>query len=97
MLTPYIFTTALDDLREEDSSFRIVVFIDDLDRCSPEKALEVLESIKSFFDIEGIIYLIGMNDTSIDTLIEKKYGKDAHKKITCHIQIYSWNVFCCPV
>ncbi len=73
---------ALDDLREEDSSFRIVVFIDDLDRCSREKALEILESIKSFFDIEGIIYVIGMNDTSIDALIEKKYGEGAHKKIT---------------
>jgi tetratricopeptide (TPR) repeat protein len=72
---------ALDELREKDPSFRIVVFIDDLDRCRPEKALEVLESIKSFFDIEGIIYVIGMNDASIDALIEKKYGENARKKI----------------
>ena len=58
-----------------NDSSRIVVFADDLDRCTPERALEVLESIKGFFDIEGIIYVIGMNYNSIDTIIEKKYGK----------------------
>ena len=32
---------------------RIVIFVDDLDRCLPAKALEVLESMKVFFDTEG--------------------------------------------
>ena len=48
---------ALQDLRKNDKDYRLVIFIDDLDRCSPEKALEVLESIKSFFDIEGIVFI----------------------------------------
>ena len=30
---------------------RILVFIDDLDRCSPKTTLEVFESIKAFLDI----------------------------------------------
>jgi predicted KAP-like P-loop ATPase len=34
------------------SKFRIVIFIDDLDRCSPKKTLEVFESIKVLLDIE---------------------------------------------
>jgi len=34
-------------------SSRVVVFIDDLDRCSPKKALEVLESVKVFLGIDG--------------------------------------------
>ncbi len=33
----------------ERYDFRIVIFIDDLDRCTPERALEILESIKTFF------------------------------------------------
>jgi hypothetical protein len=41
---------------------------------SPEKAMEVLESIKSLFDIEGIIYVVGMNYDSISRLINEKYG-----------------------
>lgn len=32
--------------REENEKMRIVVFVDDLDRCRPEKGLEILESIK---------------------------------------------------
>ena len=67
---------ALQDLRKQDADYRIVIFIDDLDRCDPEKALEVLESIKSFFDIEGIIYVIGMDSETINSLIKKKYGEE---------------------
>jgi hypothetical protein len=52
---------AMAKLREHDKKYRIVVFIDDLDRCTPEKALEILESIKSFFDIEGIIFVLALN------------------------------------
>ena len=36
---------------------RIVIFIDDLDRCLPPEALAILESMKLFFDVEGCIFL----------------------------------------
>jgi len=77
--TPYYHATeflekGLADLRKDDNSYRIVVFVDDLDRCSPDKALEVLESIKSFFDIEGIVYVIGMDAETINSLVKQKYG-----------------------
>lgn len=39
---------AMNKVLEESPKSRIVVFIDDLDRCSPKKALEVFESIKVF-------------------------------------------------
>jgi uncharacterized protein YjbI with pentapeptide repeats len=55
--------------------FRIVIFVDDLDRCTPERALELLESIKTFFDIEGIIYVLGMDPSTIDPIIKTKYGE----------------------
>ena len=60
----------------EEYDFRLVFFVDDLDRCTPERALELLESIKTFFDIEGIVYVIGIDPTTIDSLIQTKYGKE---------------------
>jgi predicted KAP-like P-loop ATPase len=40
---------------------RIVVFIDDLDRCLPDGTLEVLEAIKLFFDIPGFVFVVGLD------------------------------------
>jgi hypothetical protein len=48
---------------------RIVVFVDDLDRCLPGSALEVLESIKLFFDLEGFIFVVGLDESVIDRAI----------------------------
>ena len=77
---------ALKNLREEDLKYRIVVFIDDLDRCSPDRALEVLESIKSFFDIEGLVYVIGMDSETIHSLVKKKYGEESAVKGLDYLQ-----------
>ena len=82
---------------KKDRDYRVVVFIDDLDRCSPKKALEVLESIKVFLDIEGFVYVIGMSQGTIDRLITQAYketgikGKEYIKKIIqIPIKIPNW-------
>ena len=49
------------NLRLDNPAFRIIVFADDLDKCSPKKALEILEFIRVFHDIEGFIYIIGIS------------------------------------
>lgn len=52
---------------------RIVVFVDDLDRCLPENALEVLESMKLFFDLEGFVFVVGLDREVVQRAIEVKY------------------------
>ena len=52
---------------------RVVVFIDDLDRCSDETALEVFESVKVFLDIQGFVFIIGLSRTVMDKLIKYKF------------------------
>jgi predicted KAP-like P-loop ATPase len=58
---------------------RVVVFIDDLDRCSPKTALEVFESIKVFLGMEGFIYIVGLSHETISKLISVAY-KDSEIK-----------------
>ena len=60
-------------------NFRIVVFVDDLDRCSPKKTLEVLESIKVFLGMEGFIYVIGISHDIVIKLIDIEYEKSGVK------------------
>ena len=76
--------------------FRFVIFIDDLDRCSEDKVLEILESIKIFLSLEGIIYVLGISHDRVIELINKKYqtnnGEQYIKKIIqIPITLPKWN------
>lgn len=53
---------------------RLVVFVDDLDRCLPEKAVEVLEAIKLFLEAPGTVFILGMDSEVIERGIEVRYG-----------------------
>ncbi|MEM7129832.1 MAG: SUMF1/EgtB/PvdO family nonheme iron enzyme [Chloroflexota bacterium] len=53
---------------------RLVVFVDDLDRCLPEKAIEVLEAIKLFLDVPGTVFVLGMDRDVVQRGVETRYG-----------------------
>lgn len=86
-------------LREKDRYFRIVVFVDDLDRCSPEKVIEVFESIKIFLGLDGFIYVLGLSQKKISQAIKKKYEFDKEEEgdhylkkiIQIPISLPEWN------
>ena len=52
---------------------RIVIFIDDLDRCLPPEALAILESMKLFFDVEGCIFLVGLDQAITELAVAVKF------------------------
>lgn len=52
---------------------RLVIFVDDLDRCVPEKAIQVLEAIKLFLDAPGCIFVLGADRDVIEKGIRVKY------------------------
>ncbi|UTH14177.1 KAP family P-loop NTPase fold protein [Macrococcus equipercicus] len=45
---------------------RIVIFIDDLDRLSPEIAVKLLEVIKLFVDVEGCVFVLAVDNKVIE-------------------------------
>lgn len=52
---------------------KLIVIVDDLDRCLPEKAVEVLEAIKLFLDVDGCIFLLGIDHQVIARGVEIRY------------------------
>jgi GTPase SAR1 family protein len=70
------FTMLADAIKEfaDRGADRIAIFIDDLDRCLPTKALEVLESMKVFFDTAGIIFIVGLDRTVVEQAVRAKFG-----------------------
>jgi hypothetical protein len=59
---------------------RIVFFIDDLDRVKPSKALELLEVLKNFMDIEHCVFVLAVDYEVVQMGMEQKYGVDLQKK-----------------
>lgn len=53
---------------------RMVIVVDELDRCRPDYALEVLEVIKHFFAIPGVIFILGVNLLALEHSVTAKYG-----------------------
>ncbi len=64
---------AFDRFSEQTNGLRIVVFVDDLDRCLPQGALEVLESMKLFFDLEGFVFVVGLDRAIVERYIDDRY------------------------
>lgn len=52
---------------------RIVFFIDDLDRCMPKKLLNLLESLKLYFNLSGCVYFIGADRSVLEQSISYHY------------------------
>ena len=52
----------------------IVFFIDELDRCSPQFAVLVLERIKHLFDIPNIVFVLSINKKQLGYAIQGYYG-----------------------
>lgn len=70
------FQNKLKDLiySEDGQERRIIFFIDELDRCRPRFAIEVLEKIKHLFDVEGVNFVLAINRDQLVEIIINAYG-----------------------
>jgi hypothetical protein len=51
----------------------LVVFIDDLDRCTPPKPADIIEAINVLLDANHCTFIIGMDSQAVAASIEAKY------------------------
>lgn len=52
----------------------LIVFVDELDRCNPRFAISLLERIKHFFNVENIIFVLGVDKDALSNSIKVVYG-----------------------
>jgi hypothetical protein len=61
-----------DEILEENQ--KLIVFIDDLDRCEPENILTLLSSIKLFFSLgKRTIFFFGVDKEAVTNAVKTKY------------------------
>lgn len=59
-----------------ENKARIVICIDDLDRLEPKRAVEVLEVLKLFMDVESCIYLLAIDYNVVVSGVRSKYDSN---------------------
>lgn len=70
------------DFREQLAKFAesiskekpLIIFVDELDRCRPDYAVQMLERIKHFFAIDNIIFVLSIDKSVILESIKSIYG-----------------------
>ncbi len=68
---------------------KVIIVVDELDRCRPDYALEVLEIIKHFFSVDNVHFVLGVNLEVLESMISVRYGNliDAKTYLQKFIQI----------
>jgi len=74
------FRKALGELANQVASLnpsaKLVIIIDELDRCRPTYAIELLERVKHLFDASGVVFILGIDRSQLNHSIRSLYGSE---------------------
>ena len=54
----------------------VVIFIDELDRCKPDFAINLIERIKHFFDVPNVVFVLLLNREQLEKAVKGVYGSE---------------------
>lgn len=70
------FQKEVDKTLEQSGVNRVVIFVDDLDRLFPGKAVELLEILKLFLDCRHCVFILAVDYEVVQAGIKEKFGGD---------------------
>jgi len=74
------FHNLIQHIIKSENLDKIVFFIDDLDRVKPVKALELLESLKNFLDVQNCVFVLAVDYEVVQMGMQQKFGIDLQKQ-----------------
>jgi len=69
---------AVEALGTENENAKVLVFVDELDRCRPSYAIEMLESIKHLYSIKRMAFVVATDSDQLQHAIRAIYGSGFH-------------------
>lgn len=70
-LTEFVYVIA----SEHNNKLKLVIIIDELDRCKPLFAIQTLEIVKHLFDIENVVFVFALDINQLSHSIKCVYGQ----------------------
>ncbi len=67
-------------LKSEKGKDRMIIFIDDLDRIEPQRAVELLEVLKTILEVDHCVFVLAIDYDVVVRGIKAKYGSDIDEK-----------------
>lgn len=66
---------AMKEVQSDEASKPLVFFIDELDRCRPTFAIELLERVKHLFDVKHIVFVLSIDKKQLEAITAAVYGE----------------------
>lgn len=63
-------------ISERDNEKPLIFIVDELDRCRPDYAIEVLEQMKHFFSVRGIVFVLSIDKNHLASSVRGYYGSE---------------------
>ena len=67
--------SSIDELLSDTGKTKLVIFVDELDRCRPTYAVDLLERIKHLFDIKNVVFILSLDKSQLSTSLGAVYGQ----------------------
>ena len=93
---------AIDQLlpRTKATPGRLAIFIDDLDRCEPESAYQLLEGLKIYLTLQNCVFVLGVNQKAIEEAIGNRMAavlsRDRPQRAAAYMEKLCQNVWRLP-
>ena len=90
----------------QGSASRLVVFVDDLDRCEPEAAYRLLEGLKVYLTLNNCIFVLGLNQKAVEGAIasrlaggltDERARRDAQVRAASYLEKICQNIWHLPI
>ncbi|MBI3004000.1 MAG: hypothetical protein HYY49_01125 [Ignavibacteriales bacterium] len=69
------FVASLSKTQDENKRKSFIFVIDELDRCRPTFAIQLLEKVKHLFNVDGIIFVLALDKEQLALSLQTVYGQ----------------------
>ena len=70
------FAKVIDNIKKDKKCKKVVIIIDELDRCKPTTVINMLEEIKHFYEHDSLCFIFSADFKQLGYTIKKMYGEN---------------------